>query len=69
MQQDHSETQPSSPGFETPFQVQLDPDNRWVKLAVCIPGDHFGNAYYQQMSHLRRPVASMDGYWCGDHKT
>ena len=55
MQQDHSETQQSLPGFETPFQIHLDPDNRWVKLAACTPWDHFGNAYYQQMSHLGRP--------------
>ncbi|MEE8058626.1 MAG: IS5 family transposase [Pseudomonadales bacterium] len=58
MRRDHSETQQCLPGFETPFQTHLDPDNRWVKLATCIPWDHFGNNYYQQMSCLGRPEKS-----------
>ncbi len=56
MIRDHSEKQPSLLGFETPFQTHLDPDNRWVKLAHCIPWDDFAESYYQHMSHLGRPA-------------
>jgi IS5 family transposase len=34
-----SEKQRTLDGFETPFQVALDAENRWVKLSECIPWD------------------------------
>jgi IS5 family transposase len=37
-------------GFETPFLQHLDKDNRWVKLANCIPWDKLANIYYRKMN-------------------
>ncbi len=37
-------------GFQTPFFQQLDKDNRWVKLADCIPWDKLANVYYRKMN-------------------
>ena len=36
-------------GFQTPFSQHLDKDNRWVKLATCIPWDKLANIYYRKM--------------------
>jgi IS5 family transposase len=38
------------PGFESPFERGLDPNNRWVKLAGLVPWDEFAKAYYSGMS-------------------
>ena len=37
-------------GFETPFSQHLDKENRWVKLARCIPWDKLANIYYRKMN-------------------
>ncbi len=37
-------------GFQTPFTQHLDKDNRWVKLASCIPWDKLANIYYRKMN-------------------
>lgn len=37
-------------GFETPFEVELDANNRWVKLSQCIPWDELASDYYQNPS-------------------
>ncbi len=44
-----SQKQLTLDGFETPFQTELDPNNRWVKLSECIPWDELGDGYYAQM--------------------
>jgi len=36
--------------FQTPFQVHLDKENRWVKLGLVIPWDGLAGIYYQSMS-------------------
>ena len=36
--------------FQTPFQANLDKDNRWVKLSAIIPWDRLARIYYQSMS-------------------
>lgn len=36
--------------FQTPFQLNVDKDNRWVKLAALIPWDELAGIYYQSMS-------------------
>ena len=45
-----SEKQLSLPGFETPFEQSLDPNNRWVKLAEVIPWAGFQDAYHIVMN-------------------
>jgi IS5 family transposase len=45
-----SEKQPTLAGFETPFEVGLDPSNRWVKLGQIIPWDGLAEVYYQGLS-------------------
>jgi IS5 family transposase len=35
-------------GFETPFSQNLDPDNRWVKLAGLIPWDDLVSLYLKR---------------------
>jgi hypothetical protein len=37
-------------GFTTPFENELSPDNRWVKLAMLIPWDDLANIYIKQLS-------------------
>jgi IS5 family transposase len=44
-----SQKQLTLDGFETPFQTELDPDNRWVKLSECIPWDELADGYYAEM--------------------
>ena len=36
--------------FETPFSQHLDKENRWIKLARCIPWDKLANIYYRKMN-------------------
>jgi hypothetical protein len=36
-------------GFESPFDQQLDPENRWVVLASHIPWDKLASVYYKNM--------------------
>ncbi|TXK46953.1 transposase [Pontibacter qinzhouensis] len=36
--------------FKTPFQLHLDRQNRWVKLAAAIPWDSLAQIYYRCMS-------------------
>ena len=36
--------------FGWPFQTKLDENNRWVKLARCIPWDALAEIYYQNLS-------------------
>lgn len=44
-------------GFETPFEVSLDDNNRWVKLAQIIPWDDLALAYYSSFSETHgRPA-------------
>lgn len=41
--------------FETPFDVALDENNRWVKFSQCIPWDALANIYSNGFSHTGRP--------------
>jgi len=55
----HSNTQMTLEGFETPFERQMDKNNRWLKLGACIPWDDFSEAYYQSFSaKVGRPAKS-----------
>jgi transposase, IS5 family len=36
--------------FKTPFQVNIDKENRWVKLANILPWDAMASIYYKEMS-------------------
>ena len=45
-----SQKQQTLPGFETPFQMAMDKNNRWVKLSECIPWDELAEGYYQSLS-------------------
>lgn len=45
-----SQKQLTLEGFETPFDVKLDANNRWVKLSQCIPWDELAIGYYQNLS-------------------
>jgi hypothetical protein len=38
-------------GFFLPFQGQLSPDNRWLKLAKCIPWEKFERRYQKNFSN------------------
>ena len=38
------------PGFETPFDQKLDPNNRWIRLSMKIPWDTFASVYHKKMS-------------------
>jgi transposase, IS5 family len=38
-------------GFESPFTKNLDPNNRWVKLAKQIPWDKIANVYQRQLNN------------------
>lgn len=37
------------PGFEHPFERDLDPNNRWVKLADALPWDRLARIYMQSL--------------------
>jgi hypothetical protein len=44
-------------GFDTPPDIILDPENRWVKLSDCIPWDELAESYYKTLSPtLGRPA-------------
>ena len=45
-----SQKQMTLAGFETPFQTELDENNRWVKMSRCIPWDELAWAYYRGLS-------------------
>jgi len=45
-----SQKQLTLEGFETPFEVKLDADNRWVRFSQCIPWDELASGYYQNLS-------------------
>jgi len=42
-----SQKQLTLKGFKTPFETELDANNRWVKLSECIPWDELAEGYYQ----------------------
>ena len=44
-----SQNQLSFDGFDTTFENQLDPNNRWVKLSGLIPWDDLARSYYKLM--------------------
>lgn len=46
----HSQKQMTLEGFETPFEREMDKNNRWVKLSECISWDALADAYYQSFS-------------------
>lgn len=53
----HSQKQMTLEGFETPFEREMDNNNRWVKLGDCIPWDALADAYYQSFSvQMGRPA-------------
>jgi len=39
------------PGFESPFERELNPDNRWVVLSRLIPWDEICSLYQKQVGH------------------
>lgn len=43
--------------FKTPFEIKLDKDNRWAKLAGMIPWDDLADIYYQSLSKNMGPPA------------
>ena len=45
-----SSKQQTLEGFSTPFDTQLDKNNRWVKLAAAIPWDELAAGYYKALS-------------------
>ena len=45
-----SQKQLTLKGFETPFEIKLDANNRWVKLSQCIPWDELASGYYKNLS-------------------
>ena len=45
-----SQKQLSFDEFDTPFEQALDPENRWVTLAQCIPWDDLAESYYQSFT-------------------
>lgn len=45
-----SSKQQTLEGFHTPFDTQLDKNNRWVKLAAAIPWDVLAEGYYKSLS-------------------
>lgn len=52
-----SQKQRTLPGFDTPPEMILDPDNRWVKLSECIPWDELAQRYHKRLSGtLGRPA-------------
>ncbi len=45
-----SQKQLTLTGFKTPFETELDTNNRWVKLSDGIPWDELAEGYYQGFS-------------------
>src|SRR6187455_1800335 len=54
-----SPTQLTLAGFETPFDQKLNPNNRWIRLAHCIPWDEIVSVYDKQFfsSEGRPPIS------------
>lgn len=46
----NSQRQLTLEGFETPFEMNLDPSNRWVKYANALPWDDLVKVYCRKMS-------------------
>ena len=44
-------TQPTLPGFETPFSQHLNSDNRWIILANKIPWDTLVSVYEKRLKN------------------
>ena len=54
-----SDKQLTIEGFKTPFDVHLNPENKWVRLANAIPWDEFVEIYTRSMSKTHgRPSIS-----------
>ena len=49
------------PGFETPFDQNLDPTNRWVVLANNIPWDKLVNIYEKQLGKSNFGASKING--------
>jgi len=49
------------PGFETPFDQNLDPTNRWVLLAKNIPWDKLVNIYEKQLGKSNFGASKING--------
>jgi transposase, IS5 family len=47
-------------GFSSPFRTQLDPENRWVKLAELIPWDDLARAYHKNLLSLSQGRPAKD---------
>jgi hypothetical protein len=47
-------------GFETPFEKNLNPENRWVVLAHQIPWDSIVNVYNAQLNNHRSGASSLN---------
>jgi len=45
-----SQNHPTLPGFDTPPEMILDPNNRWVRLSDCIPWDDLAQSYHKTLS-------------------
>ena len=48
------------PGFETPFEKNLDPNNRWVKLSKNIPWDDLVSLYLQQLNQSNMGASTIN---------
>jgi len=46
-----SQNQLTIPGFENPFNIELDMDNRWVRLAQVIPWDGIVSKYNKILNY------------------
>ena len=47
--------------FSTPFEMNLNSDNRWVKLSKSIPWDELASIYYQGMNSCKS-ASSIDAW-------
>lgn len=45
-----SQNQSALPGFDTPPEMVLDSNNRWVRLSDCIPWDDLAQSYHKTLS-------------------
>ncbi len=55
----NSSKQQSIAEFATPFEANLDPDNRWIKLSHHIPWDDLASVYHRKMDK-KRGAATID---------
>lgn len=52
-----SQKQLTLSGFATPFQTDLDAENRWIRLSELLPWDKLSESYYSSLSSTRgRPA-------------